>query len=203
VRRANELKSALDSDVPLLDRSPSPAALELREEPLVPVVAPSSDLRSRLQARLTAEYRTALATSRAPAAPALRLVESDLRAVLQNRLRVENAAMDRDDYDEYDGGPEDSYVTTFSAETRALLLDRLEEEKRLSAGSSSIASRTAPNVVDKEAALRASLALRRKSKVVVDAKNGTVDVVKLKSEESLKDKLRRRLAEAKAQVTVS
>ena len=103
-----------------------------------PKAAPT-DLRAQLQARLTAEYRTALA-NRTHVAVGKPLVTMSLRDKLHSRLKAEKAtaaaALDDEARRELSDEPDkewwgnESYrpvATTFSEETRALLLARLEE----------------------------------------------------------------------------
>ncbi|KAK4053494.1 hypothetical protein OIV83_001661 [Microbotryomycetes sp. JL201] len=93
---------------------------------------PATDLRAKLQARLTAEYRAALVTRAQAQAPALpealeHTTQQDLRAHLQERLRREKQLTQAQDGD-------NNFVkldTKFSDETRRMLLARLEEEKAL------------------------------------------------------------------------
>ncbi|KAM0788537.1 hypothetical protein ACM66B_001665 [Microbotryomycetes sp. NB124-2] len=97
------------------------------------VAGPATDLRAKLQARLTAEYRAAL-VNRVQAQGSLisnstLTTRQDLRARLQERLQKEkqlSRVVDRQDVDSPVMG-----VTRFSDETRRMLLERLEEEKAL------------------------------------------------------------------------
>ncbi|KAI5479073.1 RING finger domain protein [Pseudohyphozyma bogoriensis] len=84
------------------------------------------DLRLKLQARLTAEYRATVAKNSKV---------SDLRAKLRLKLSEEKAlatAVRQDEDAEWEDYQPNS--TVYNAETRRLLLDRLEEEKRLASG---------------------------------------------------------------------
>lgn len=105
-----------------------PSAVDGASAAAAIVAGPSTDLRAKLQARLMAEYRTALSQrSQQPSAP-----KPALRETLQERLRREKelhhsssaASSSSSLRSSNTAGP-----TVFSDETRRLLLARLEEEK--------------------------------------------------------------------------
>ncbi|KAL8279332.1 hypothetical protein RQP46_008369 [Phenoliferia psychrophenolica] len=181
----------------------------------------TTDLRAQLQARLTAEYRTALAnrsnnTSNTNAS-------MSLREKLARRLEAEKAlSRDYGGQGEYDGsGGEEDYweeeeddggrgqPTRFSDETRQLLLARLEEEKRQwddgggGGGGSGEGGEERENDGfgdEKEEALRAQLARRRKPVVaeVVEKEKEKVVVEDLEARaRELREKLKARLAAAR------
>ncbi|GAA5963639.1 hypothetical protein JCM21900_000204 [Sporobolomyces salmonicolor] len=176
-------------------------------EPDPPVTAPSnptpelttttaaSSLSAKLQARLTAEYRQALALRNThPALPSSSAAasegrSSDLRSVLHARLQAEKALAHvaheqlqasravraRAEPVPEGKGPRQGGTTTFSQATRDLLMARLEEERVLASASGAGAGSSSrdPSAEDEEgkveekseASLKAALKAKRKAAV--------------------------------------
>ena len=139
--------------------APAPASRDATASPTTPTSSkassPADSLRAKLHARLTAEYRQALAASSRSTVPSASenpdgavstttttstSTKSDLRSLLQARLQAEKAlayedlvrtraatslATARDAAQERVNEP-----TVFSQETRDLLMARLDEERR-------------------------------------------------------------------------
>ncbi|GAA5833976.1 hypothetical protein JCM11251_003579 [Rhodosporidiobolus azoricus] len=144
---------------------PSAASSESSEQPAaaaqtVTVAASSTaaqSLREKLQARLTAEYRTALASKANGAASSTSTAngaligKTDLRALLQSRLQAEKALASRSSNNPVSAsasfaarGQPAAYDSpsraTFSQATRDLLMARLEEERLLAMAQASVGS---------------------------------------------------------------
>ncbi|KAK4705590.1 hypothetical protein P7C70_g607, partial [Phenoliferia sp. Uapishka_3] len=199
---ANQLRAAKsDSSLSISTSSYPPST--------VPTPTPKLDLRAQLQARLTAEYRTALANK-----IAVNSTNSGatLREKLHIRLRAEkeaSALMAKEQFESYDDDQhraeyyeeEIQQPIVFSDEIRSLLLARLEEEKRQleEVGGVEMESGGGGFGDEKEEALRAALARRKGAK-----KSGGKAVEVKKKEDleerakELREKLRERLSKAKS-----
>ncbi|GAA5887374.1 hypothetical protein JCM6882_002510 [Rhodosporidiobolus microsporus] len=150
---------------------PSPALSDSSSHSAAPSSAPSAavgpatqSLREKLQARLTAEYRQALASRANGASPVgaangsslpANGGKTDLRALLQSRLEAEKAIASRSSsaaggstsVSLAAGGPPVAFNAgaggeraTFSQATRDLLMARLEEERLLALAQASVGS---------------------------------------------------------------
>lgn len=121
------------SNTPAIDPSPLNQEIIVLSPPDSSTTTPPTtslpDLRTKLQARLMAEYRTALANRAVPVSTVKPPV--DLRALLKERLKKEKE-LSLGQFEER-SRREEGTTTTFSEGTRELLLARLEEEKRRAA----------------------------------------------------------------------
>lgn len=187
---------------------------------------PISDLKTKLQDRLMAEYRTALA-NKGPTS-ACKLSGDALRLVLHERLRSEKSQSDsalrervivsrkrhledrelhshrQEDEEEEEEGLQPTAIT-WNADTRALLLARLEEEKSRTNGIAADSDEYIPvdtgNIIEvartgKEESLRLALSQRRKSSGADKAAKVVAEVLMKDRADELRRKLKQRRVSA-------